>query len=431
MSLRTAVALSLVSATIVARLSAQTPPPATALAHVTVIDGTGAAPQRDMTVVIRNGVIAALFRSGSDSIPPDATVLDLTDRYVIPGLIDTHVHLATDPSGQDRRDVEERVLRNALHGGVTTVRDMAGDARRLADLARSASVGDIESPAIYYAALMSGPAFFDDPRVLNASRGTAPGAAPWARAVTAQTNWPAAIAEARGTGATGIKVYAAVSAEVLRPLVAEAHRQGLKVWAHAALFPARPSEVVGAGVDIVSHAWLLAWEGMPVLPDAHARVKPKPILAPESPRIAALLDLMARRGTMLDATLFIYADAEEQEQWSAAVVHEAWKKGISITAGTDSLGDDKPGALPEIHEELRFLVERAGMSPLAALNAATQHGARALGIEATRGTIASGKAADLVVLSADPTADIRHTKEIIYVFRDGRRYDPIRMTSGP
>jgi imidazolonepropionase-like amidohydrolase len=134
---------------------------------------------------------------------------------------------------------------------------------------------------------------------------------------------------------------------------------------------------------------------------------------------------------MLDATLFIYADAEEQEQWSAAVVHEAWKKGIAITAGTDSLGDDKPGALPEIHEELRFLVERAGMSPLAALNAATQHGARALGIEATRGTIAPGKAADLVVLSADPMADIRHTKEIIYVFRDGRRYDPIRMTSGP
>jgi len=68
MSLRTAVALSLVSATIVARLSAQTPPPATALAHVTVIDGTGAAPQRDMTVVIRNGVIAALFRSGSDAL---------------------------------------------------------------------------------------------------------------------------------------------------------------------------------------------------------------------------------------------------------------------------------------------------------------------------------------------------------------------------
>lgn len=404
--------------------SAQAPPPVTALTHVTVIDGTGAPPQPDMTVVIRDGRIAGLFPSITAAPPPGASALDLAGRYLIPGLIDTHVHLATDPSGMDRRDVEEQVLRNALHGGITTVRDMAGDGRRLADLARAALVGDIESPAIYYAALMSGPTFFDDPRVLEASRGTAPGAAPWARAVTASSKWPMVIAEARGTGATGIKVYAAVSVGVLRPLVAEAHRQGFKVWAHAALFPARPSEVVGAGVDVVSHAWLLVWEGVPVLPDYHSRSKPNPVVAPDSPRIEALLDLMARRRTMLDATLWVYAEQEEAETWSAAVVHEAWQKGIAITAGTDSLGDRKPGALPELHEEMRLLVERAGMSPLAALTAATLNGARALGIEATRGTIAPGKAADLVVLSADPTADIRHTRDIVYVFRDGRRYEP-------
>ncbi len=418
------VALALVAAT-PARAPAQAQAPVTALTHVTVIDGTGAAPRPDMTLVIRDGRIAAVFPSGGDTIPPGAAVVDLAGRYLIPGLIDTHVHLATDPSGQDRREVEERVLRNALHGGVTTVRDMAGDARRLADLARSALVGDIESPAIYYAALMSGPAFFDDPRVLDASRGVPPGAAPWARAVTARTDWPRVVAEARGTGATGIKVYAAVSAPVLRPLVAEAHRQGLRVWAHAALFPARPSEVVSAGVDVVSHASLLVWEGVPVLPDYHERTKPDPVVAPDSPRMRALLDLMVRRGTMLDATLFVVADREEQEAWSAAVVHEAWRTGVPITAGTDSLGSDKPGALPQIHEELRLLVERAGLTPLAALTAATLNGARALGIERTRGTIAPGKAADLVVLAADPTADIRHTRDIICVFRDGRRYDPL------
>src|SRR6185437_15312509 len=105
------------------------------------------------------------------------------------------------------------------------------------------------------------------------------------------------------------------------------------------------------------------------------------------PPILALLDLMAKRGTMLDATLFVYSEQEESEAWGAALVHEAWQKGIPITAGTDSLGSDKPGALPQVHEELRLLVERAGMTPLAAINAATQHGAHALGIEATRGTI--------------------------------------------
>jgi len=405
--------------------SAQTPPPVTALTHVTLIDGTGAPPQGEMTVVIRDGRIAGVFPSTTAAPPPEASVLDLSGRYLIPGLIDTHVHLATAPSGMDRRDVEERVLRNALHGGITSVRDMAGDGRRLADLARSALVGDIESPAIYYAALMAGPEFFDDPRVLDASRGTAPGAAPWARAVTAHTKWPEVMAEARGTGAIAVKVYAAVSASVLRPLVAEAHRQGLRVWAHATLFPARPSEVVAAGVDVISHAPLLAWEAVPSLPDFHSRSKPNPLVAPDSPPIMALLDLMAKRGTMLDATLFVYSEQEESEAWGGAVVHEAWQKGIPITAGTDSLGSDKPGALPQIHEELRLLVERAGMTPLAAINAATQHGAHALGIEATRGTITPGKAADLVVLSADPTADIRHTRDIVYVFRDGRRYQPI------
>jgi imidazolonepropionase-like amidohydrolase len=84
--------------------------------------------------------------------------------------------------------------------------------------------------------------------------------------------------------------------------------------------------------------------------------------------------------------------------------------------------------LPNIHEELRLLVE-AGIPPLAAITAGTRNGARALGIEATRGTIAPGKAADLVVLSADPTADIRHTRDIVLVFRDGIRYAPLSARS--
>jgi len=106
------------------------------------------------------------------------------------------------------------------------------------------------------------------------------------------------------------------------------------------------------------------------------------------------------------------------------VVHAAWVANVPITAGTDDIGTDAEGALPNIHEELRLLVERAGLPPLVALTAATRNAARALGIEATHGTIAEGKAADLVVLSADPAADIRHTRDIVYVFRAGQRFAP-------
>jgi imidazolonepropionase-like amidohydrolase len=396
-----------------------------ALTHATVIDGTGAPARSDQTIVLRGGTIGEVFPSTARPPPPEAVLLDLTGRYVIPGLIDTHVHLATDPSDGDRRATVTQRLRNALHGGVTSVRDMAGDGRALADLTRAQLAGDIESPAIYFAALMAGPEFFTDARVRLATRGVMPGTAPWLRSVTAATNWPVAIAEAKGTGATAIKVYAAVSAGVLRPLVAEAHRQGMKVWAHATLFPARPSEVVGAGVDVVSHASLLIWEGMTEVPPLTRAGRPDTTIRPTHPLVTSLLRLMARRGTMLDATLFVMGDDSARAAWAASATHEAWKAGVQITAGTDSIGVDRDSTLPNIHEELRLLVERAGLTPLAAITAATLNGARAIGIEGTHGTIAAGKAADLVVLSADPLADIRHTQDIVYVFQAGRRYLPL------
>jgi imidazolonepropionase-like amidohydrolase len=399
-----------------------------ALTHATLIDGTGVPPQPEQTILLRGDTIAAIFPSAANPPPDGADVLDLTGRFVIPGLIDTHVHLATDPSDGDRRPAVERRLRNALHGGVTTVRDMAGDGRALADLSRAALVGDIESPAIYYAAVMAGPEFFTDARVRLATRGVEPGAAPWLRSVTASTDWPRVIAEARGAGATAIKVYAAVPAGVLRPLVAEAHQQGLKVWAHATLFPARPSEVVGAGVDVISHASLLAWEAMTEVPPLSRAGRPDSTIRPTNVLVASLLRLMARRGTLLDATLFVMGDNPARADWAAKATHEAWEAGVSITAGTDSIGVDQEGTLPNIHEELRLLVEQAGLPPLAAITAATLNGARAIGIEATRGTVAAGKVADLVVLSGDPTADIRHTRDIVYVFKAGRRYEPLTPT---
>jgi imidazolonepropionase-like amidohydrolase len=396
-----------------------------ALTHATLIDGTGAPARPDQTIVLRGDSIAAVLPSATSPPPAGAEVLDLTGRFVIPGLIDTHVHLATDPSDGDRRAAVEQRLRNALHGGVTSVRDMAGDGRALADLSRAALVGDIESPAIYYAAVMAGPEFFTDPRVHLASRGVVPGTAPWLRSVTASTDWPRVVAEARGTGATAIKVYAAVPADVLRPLVVEAHRQGLKVWAHATLFPARPSDVVGAGVDVVSHASLLVWEGMTEVPPLSRAGRPDSTIRPTNGLVASLLRLMARRGTMLDATLFVMGDNPARAEWAAKATSEAWKAGVPITAGTDSIGVDQAGSLPNIHEEVRLLVEQAGLTPLAAISAATLNGARAIGIEATHGSIAPGKVADLVVLSADPSADIRHTRDIVYVFREGRRFEPL------
>src|SRR5690606_7410632 len=185
--------------------------------------------------------------------------VDLSGRFVIPGLIDSHVHLATPPN----RKRAEAILRRQLYGGVTAVRDMADDLRAVGDLARASLVGEIPAPDIYYAALMAGPPFFADPRVLSVSRGFAPGTAPWMQAVDPDTDLRTAVTPARGTSATAIKIYAALPAERVAAITAEAHRQKMMVWAHSAVFPARPAEVIAAGADVVSHVCYLGYEAQP------------------------------------------------------------------------------------------------------------------------------------------------------------------------
>jgi imidazolonepropionase-like amidohydrolase len=397
------------------------------LTHATLIDMTGAPPRAGMTLVLQDGRIAAIYRDGAQPAPADATVRDLAGAFVLPGLIDAHVHNATEPSGDDRRGVVEARLKRTLHGGVVAVRDMGGDARALADLARAASAGDIESPEIRYSAIMAGPGFFTDPRVLASSAGVAPGTAAWARSLTDSSDLRQIIAEAKGTGATAIKMYADLGPAIAKRAAAEAKRQGLRVWAHLATFPAKPSDIVDAGVDVVSHALLVPFEVQPAI-DWKARRSVDLSIAPDDPRIQRLFAQMKSKKTIFDPTLFVYratpsaADtsrAKRTERRAIDVVRSAHAAGVLIAAGTDGMLDDSGNELPNIHVELEMLV-RAGLSPLEALTAATRTNAAALGISATHGTIEVGKAADLLVLAADPLADIRNTRSISLVIRRGR-----------
>lgn len=411
----------------------------TALTHATVIDGTGAAPLPDTTVLIRDGRIVAVYPAASRPLPAGARVEDLAGKWLIPGLIDAHVHITDEkPAGIARY---RELLGRLLADGVTGIRDMAGDARVLGYLAREAALDSPGWPNIYYSALMAGPTFFyEDPRVAGVSKGVLLGSAPWMRAVDGTTDIRMAVAEAKGTGATGIKLYANLPASLVRSISEEAQRQGMLVWTHATIFPAKPSDAVEAGVTTISHAPYLIWEAVPHVPaDYHSRALAYfTSVRPDDPQIVALLHQMKERGTILDATLRVFeqqaarapgAAGQGMLPWMYMVTREAHQAGVPIDAGTDSEGvvsAKQPEKGAAVAEELELLVKQCGFTVEQAIHSATEVSAMAVGQAALRGTIGQGMAADLVVLGADPVADIGNVRKIVEVLKDGKVFRPAR-----
>jgi imidazolonepropionase-like amidohydrolase len=290
--------------------------------------------------------------------------------------------------------------------------------------------GEISGPSLYYSALMAGPAFFADPRVLAASVGYAPGQAPWMQSVTQETDLVRAVARAKGTGATAIKLYAALDGALAARIAEEARRQGLRTVAHATVFPGKPGELVDAGIDMLAHTPYLIWEASAPSDSFQLRGRGDFVhVPPTSPVIEHLLERMRDRGTMLNPTLWVFAENQRPDSvtalrtpWMYAVTKRAYELGIPLVAGTDGLFSRD--SLPTIHRELELLVTKAGLTPIAAITSATRNGARAIGIEKTYGTIEAGKTADLLLLDRNPADDIRNTRRIRVVVKNGAVVSP-------
>ena len=402
-----------------------------AFKDVSVIDGISKNVLDHYTIIIHNKYIEAIGPVKEITIPDSVIIFNYSGKYVMPGLIDSHVHLATDPSNDDNRIRAEKDLKDMLLSGITTVRDMAGDARALASLKRNAALDEIISPDIYYAALMAGPAFFKDPRTHQTTQGGVAGGMPYMKAVNDSTDLKIAVAEAKGSGATGIKLYAELSGGLAKRITEEAHRQNMLVWSHGNLDYATPLEVINAGVNTISHAAMISnWNSrnVPVaclkagLPDSFwdSLLRSLPV--------TELIKAMQKNKTILDATVLTFKEAgsdaslPEKRRLAWFAMYEigrrftilAHEHGIPICAGTDL--DEKKF----VQREIKLLVKECGFTPMDALISATAIGARAIGIEKTTGTIQAGKIANLVLLSADPAREIDNLDKVVLVIKNGK-----------
>ena len=441
-------------------------PPRIIFEGATVIDGTGAPPRTGMAIVLEGEEIAAVLPVGELNAErrDGAEVVDASSWYAIPGLIESHTHVAT----MANRARAEFILNRQLYGGITTARDMAGDVRSLMDLQRASLVKEIDAPDLRFAALMAGPEFFTDPRTVSSAAGETPGAVTWMQAVTEETDLREAVTLARGTWATGIKTYAAIDGDLLAAIAAEARRQGIPVWAHVHVGPARALEVARAGVRAMSHVCDVGsaaisddvfQEGQEGLRSGFVDVDL------DDPAIDSVFAAMRRNGTVLDATLRIVVQIGQRRMAAVdtvgarppgeapdsararqgppptppidrrrrgvrprcetpdamALTRKAYEAGVMIAAGTD--GMTPPDSLfPALHEEIRLLHEEVGMPMLDVLKAASYHGAVALGLEDTIGTLEPGKHGNIMFLREDPLAGAESLRSVELTVKRGTLY---------
>jgi imidazolonepropionase-like amidohydrolase len=386
------------------------------LRGATIVDVTDGRLLPDQTVIIARRRIRMIGATRTTQVPPGARVVDAKGKYLIPGLWDMHVHLYHNvhahPTGPDV------AYPRYIASGITGVRDM-GEMNYTLDSTRrwreEIATGRRVGPRI----IAAGPFL------------SGPGPGGGGRVVRTPEEGRRVVDSLKAAGADFIKVYANLSRATYFAMAAEARRLGIPFAGHVT-DSVTQAEAADSGQRSFEHSfWVLQDKCSPSRQTA---------VGLNADRCAALSARMAARGTAFVPTLSVFRvmgdsskrsslafagtllpsrDSTRRPNSMVAQIGAFQQAGVMILAGTDNVG----GVPAALHLELTLLVENAGLTPLQALQAATLNPAKYLGATDSLGTVAPGKLADLVLLNANPLADIRHTTEIEAVVADGRYFD--------
>lgn len=388
------------------------------LKNATIIDGEASIKPRKGSILIENGLIKSIDYTPV-KVNNQTRVIDCTGKFITPGLMDSHVHLGTGnlTNLKKAHATTDSIMKNLVVHGITTVRDMAGNAPFLAACKKKVQEGKVIGPDIYYAAQFAGPGYFA--MMAGGRKGEEDlGATAWYRAIKSKADVKPAITEAKKAGITGIKIYANLSKELIREITNEAHQQGLLAWAHGAIFPSKPMDVATSGVNSMSHANDLVFQqikGDTIEIGAAWAQLYKGLKLDSNVRDQMLLE-MKKRGTFLDPTVF---HAENNKMANAALItRRANQLGVKIVAGTDWIFPSKNESVPLL-DEMKLLTDKCGLTHLEVIEAATLNGALVTGLK-DRGVIRVGKRADLLILNNDPLKSLEAFDKPEFVLKQGK-----------
>ena len=376
------------------------------LKHANVIDGFSDKPVRDATVSIENGRITSVS-SVIGRAPPEALVIDLAGRWLLPGLIDAHVHLA-----------DLKGARTLVAAGVTTIRTMNVDhyidvgIRELhrggaADLPDVVAAGYALPPDL----LVSEAFVLDFPQLANFARSRVTGADNLRRLVRANAqhsvNWIKILATERAGLPETDPRRQTLSEEEMGAIVDEARRAGLPVAAHAH-GDEGAAAAVRAGVRSIEHGSLLSDSTLDLMKHRGTYLVPT----------IALGDLLTRAPLPSNAGPDFQKRTVELFASAHATAIRAWEKGIPLVTGTDTNSNRISSGFTVSSEVEEFV--KIGIAPMEAIKAATSRAAECLGISTRAGSIQRGYEADLIVVAGDPLTDIAVLKRVELVINDGQ-----------